>query len=383
MSGPPPPARPDPPAPPRARTVATAPAGPVRITAQQAGSVEDLRPHRDRWRELAEATDGGFFRSWEWMAAWWEVYGEGRPITVLVAERGATPVGYLPFTEVRRALHRRVPVALPLTTIAGSMAGAADHLGPVGVDDAARQSLWRALLSHTRGASLHLVNLDPGDAAVLQQAAPRLRETNRVQTPWIDLSQASTLDELWPRKLVKEVARRERRMTELGITRRWLPLIPANVGVVHDLRRLHEQRWRSLGSSGMFDRSRVELCRRLAHWADPDQGRSQPWLQVLDAADGPVAIQLGLHHGTRYAIMKSGWSPALRNLGLGRLLHAGAITRALDLGLGRYDLLRGDEDYKYTLGARSEASASLTRPATTQGWVFTGRELVANRSRLR
>ena len=89
MSGPSPPAHPDPPAPTRGRKVATSPTGPVRVTARQATSVGDLRAHRDRWRELAEATDGGFFRTWEWMAAWWEVYGEGRPITVLVRGAGS------------------------------------------------------------------------------------------------------------------------------------------------------------------------------------------------------------------------------------------------------------------------------------------------------
>jgi len=51
-------------------------------------------------------------------------------------------------------------------------------------------------------------------------------------------------------------------------------------------------------------------------------------------------------------------NPAVNELPVGLLLHASSIRWAIEQGMQVYDLLRGDESYKYSLGATDTTIAS-------------------------
>jgi CelD/BcsL family acetyltransferase involved in cellulose biosynthesis len=77
------------------------------------------------------------------------------------------------------------------------------------------------------------------------------------------------------------------------------------------------------------------------------------WLRlgVVRAYDEDAAVLFGFAYGDTLALYNAAYDPALGSLSLGIASHAFAIRDAIAQGLKVYDLLRGDEPYKYDLGA--------------------------------
>lgn len=79
-------------------------------------------------------------------------------------------------------------------------------------------------------------------------------------------------------------------------------------------------------------------------------------------ARGPVAALLGFEFADTFSSCKTGWEPATKHLGSGILLHSGAIERALERRLVRYDFLRGAEPHRLALGGVASENAACLIP---------------------
>ena len=306
-------------------------------------SPNDLLGWWDRWNTLAVQSGALIFRSPAWVAAWWEVLHPDDRVELLV--RGDDqPDGLVALATGRRRLHPRLPIAPTVTVLAGSGVGAADHLGPVGVDAFTRRQLVADAVSHVGGRPLQLAELSDefGATARALGATP----IHQRRCPAVALSPEAG-PATWPRHLRKALRRRERRAAELGIERRWIRLDAGSSEPIGQLNRLHDAVWASRGRSGLSTSWRDELVLRVAEASTGDDGA---WMQVLERDGMAVAALLGFRYGSTFCSYRTGWDPSLRSLGLGLLLHSDAIRRASSLGCGRYDFLRGTEPHKYTLG---------------------------------
>jgi CelD/BcsL family acetyltransferase involved in cellulose biosynthesis len=76
------------------------------------------------------------------------------------------------------------------------------------------------------------------------------------------------------------------------------------------------------------------------------------WLRlgVLRAYDEDAAVLFGFAYRDTLALYNAAYDPALGSLSLGIASHAFALRDAIAQGFRTYDLLRGDEPYKYDLG---------------------------------
>ena len=77
------------------------------------------------------------------------------------------------------------------------------------------------------------------------------------------------------------------------------------------------------------------------------------WLRlgVVRAYDEDAAVLFAFAYGDTLALYNAAYDPALGALSLGIASHAFAVRDAIAQGFKIYDLLRGDEPYKYDLGA--------------------------------
>lgn len=77
------------------------------------------------------------------------------------------------------------------------------------------------------------------------------------------------------------------------------------------------------------------------------------WLRlgVVRAYDQDAAVLFAFAYGDTLALYNAAYDPALGSLSLGIASHAFAVRDAIAQGFKIYDLLRGDEPYKYDLGA--------------------------------
>jgi CelD/BcsL family acetyltransferase involved in cellulose biosynthesis len=82
-------------------------------------------------------------------------------------------------------------------------------------------------------------------------------------------------------------------------------------------------------------------------------------LGVLSFDGADVAVLFGFAIGKVIALYNAAYDPGLASLSVGIISHAWAIREAIARGYATYDLLRGDEPYKYDLGARDRWLARL------------------------
>lgn len=74
-------------------------------------------------------------------------------------------------------------------------------------------------------------------------------------------------------------------------------------------------------------------------------------LGILRADDEDAAVLFAFAYRGTLALYNAAYDPALASLSIGIVGHAWAIREAIREHLDTYDLLRGDEPYKYDLGA--------------------------------
>jgi CelD/BcsL family acetyltransferase involved in cellulose biosynthesis len=75
-------------------------------------------------------------------------------------------------------------------------------------------------------------------------------------------------------------------------------------------------------------------------------------LGVVRAHDEDAAVLFAFAYGDTLALYNAAYDPALSSLSLGIASHSFAVRDAIAQGFKIYDLLRGDEPYKYDLGAK-------------------------------
>jgi CelD/BcsL family acetyltransferase involved in cellulose biosynthesis len=87
-------------------------------------------------------------------------------------------------------------------------------------------------------------------------------------------------------------------------------------------------------------------------------------LGVLRAHDEDAAVLFAFAYRGTLALYNAAYDPALASLSIGIVGHAWAIREAIGERFETYDLLRGDEPYKYDLGAADRWLGRLeaTRP---------------------
>jgi CelD/BcsL family acetyltransferase involved in cellulose biosynthesis len=74
-------------------------------------------------------------------------------------------------------------------------------------------------------------------------------------------------------------------------------------------------------------------------------------IATLSVAGAPAAAYLSFRAGDSLLLYNSGYDPAFADIGAGFALLVYRIRRAIEQGLRHIDFLRGDERYKYDLGA--------------------------------
>ena len=75
-------------------------------------------------------------------------------------------------------------------------------------------------------------------------------------------------------------------------------------------------------------------------------------VEILVGAAGPVAAAFGFAEPQGYYLYNSAYTPSAAAASPGIVLVASLIESLIDAGIGRLDLLKGDEPYKFRLGAR-------------------------------
>ena len=307
--------------------------------------LEELRKYDSEWRKLAERR-GNPFLTPEWFRCWFDHYeSEAAPFVPVARGRSGKLLGLFPLALGRSGYPR-------VCRIAGADLG--DHYYPLsepGDESEVGAAVGEALASAPQPWSilaLDHVDLQGRWLAALSEGTGfklRIQELSTHRMPLIDL----VLHESWdayletrspndrrqirknPRRLAKRHSVRVRRTERAEEVR-------ADMSTFFDL---HARR---LGRTSLAD-ERAQAFHLDFAAAAFGRGWLRLWFLVLD--DQPVATLYGLRVGHRYLVYNSGFDPRWAKYGPGVVLLSAALQSAFEEGASEFDLLLGDEPYKY------------------------------------
>lgn len=308
------------------------------------------------WQALhAESALRSPFLGWTWQTEWVRSFADGRRIEVWkVAGASGRLSAVLPLYEAEPDVFR---------IIGGT--DVSDYLDLL-VGAGSERAAWQALL-HARGPSasrwdLHCVPAASPTTALLPELAPAVGLTvvRRLEERCPVIALPATWDDylaLLPGKQRHELTRKMRRaareIPEASVSRLDGPdQVELRIGDFLDLHR------RSSAGKARFMDARMEAFFRRTAAALARAGTLRLWF--LDAPEGPLAAYLTIEWGGTVGLYNSGFRPDRAAVSPGVVLLAAVIRDAIERGCHRFDLLRGEERYKYDLGAVAEDVVQLT-----------------------
>jgi CelD/BcsL family acetyltransferase involved in cellulose biosynthesis len=335
--------------------------------------VIELRTHeglptgtlRSEWELLVdEDPHASLFQGPRYLAVWHAVLGQSVTARVHTVHREGRLVGVVP------EAHERVGTPAGPTEVRRFLGGTevTDYLGPISrVEDRADvANAYVAHLAADRDWDEYVAGGIPADsgwievfrrAAEVNELAIFEQDTEDV-CPRVDLTggYGAYLDRL-PGKLRHELQRKARKLARDAGELRLLEVpqeqIPDHLDAFLDLAAESEP-----DKAGFFHRE--DMRRWFKALADEFVGDGTFRLHQLEVGGMPGASTVSLVHDGEWGLYNSAFDPALAALSPGIVLVGQLIEQATEAGCTVFDLLRGDEAYKYRFGAVDRPVERLT-----------------------
>ncbi|MHB8324272.1 MAG: GNAT family N-acetyltransferase [Candidatus Dormibacteria bacterium] len=314
-------------------------------------TAQGLREVRSGWQELEHAgAQLNPFLTWEWQWSWWETFGAGHEPRYLLVRAGESLIGLVPLC---------ISSQDPDRLLFGGGLQLSDQLGfmhlPGREREVADATLDWARASGGEAAVLDLHFLPQDSAPLLAlRAAAEARSLTTQERPE-EVSPGLALPADFDTYLAQSLGKKER----------------------HELRRkfrrLDEERpdWHMVSQDDRGPESALEAFLHLLQASGEHKRefltpqvreffsrisrhlQERGWLriQLLETQGEVLGGIFGFTMGGVWHLYNSGYDPNHGSLSPGLLCVAEGIRSAIDEGCSRADMLRGNEPYKYRLGA--------------------------------
>lgn len=313
-------------------------------------SIEDLQPYREAWNNLAERSDiRTIFQTFEWHKAWWEGFGEGAGLFVLLAHAGDTLVGVAPLLRSRR----RKPLSGRKRWVVEIIgAGASDYRDFI-VDRScpeARPALYNWLLANRQQWEiLDLADL-PHTSPTLadlpihfeQRGCPS--ETRRLYDAPTRLFNNPEEDAKIPRK--KSLRRHYNYFNQRGTLECTTCTTAETIApYLETFFQQHIERWQQSSVESQFLNERERVFYRAMVRSLAPTG----WLAfaVVRFEGNPIAFHLGFTYGERFTWYKPAFDIAYAKHSPGEVLIKYLFEYALERKVAEFDFTIGQESFKY------------------------------------
>jgi CelD/BcsL family acetyltransferase involved in cellulose biosynthesis len=315
------------------------------------------------WHTLLErAVDPTPFQSYEWQATCWRHVGKGQ-LWVLVARDNGVMCGLMPLciSRYRGTWLRQVRfLGAPLSDFQ-------EILAARGQETACRDAFLSHLSRHShrwdicdfadqrKGTSLTVGEMPAGLRSLLLHH--RICPVIPLDASWDKFTARLS------KNMRTNVGRRRRQVVKQFKTEYDQATKETLPEALTELFRLHNSRWRKRGVSGAFADAKVQALHRDV----AAQLLARGWLRLhrlrLDGETRAAFYCFQL--GARVYYYLSGFDLEYGKYSIGNVLMAQTIETAIKDGAREYDLLRGDETYKFNWKAEERETQRLIlgRPA--------------------
>jgi CelD/BcsL family acetyltransferase involved in cellulose biosynthesis len=229
---------------------------------------------------------------------------------------------------------------------------------------------------------MHVQTEPPWIEALAEGTGARLRTRRRIAgpLPYLDLDAHESWEAYLQSRssnLRQQVRRFTRRADQAGSMRirrtESADQLPADMAAFF---RLHDARFGTRGGSTLSSERAQQFHLDFAA-AALRRGWLRLWFLELDGS--AIAAWYGWSLGRRYSYYNSGLDPDHSPLRPGFVLLAAVIESAFSEGASEFDMLLGDETYKYRFaeGERTVSDVSIARAAPHPASLLTGAEFAA------
>ncbi len=346
------------------------------LTIRSVTTDEELAGLAGSWNSLLSSTrTKNPFLTHEWMSSWWEVFGEGLEMRVLVAEEDGRVVGIAPFyAETARVAPG---IQIRQLSLMGDKEVGSDFLDLI-VHRDREGDVIPAMMSYLcetpdwRRLSLRGVAEDSACRDLLGDhlSARGIRFCNCRAFRCPSMPLPATIDEflegtdntykLSARRRLRKLSRRPGFDCVLS-----LPEAELEKGL-SDMFTLLGERWRSQGLPSVFDSPRLQSFYKKV---SPRLHR-QGWLElsVMKLEGSTVAALYGLMYEGTYSCLIN----ACGLKGFEEKAGNAVMFARIDSLVGRareFNFLRGDQPYKYQWGGRDRQTMNLCGYRGVERWI--------------
>ncbi|NQU96417.1 MAG: GNAT family N-acetyltransferase [Chloroflexi bacterium] len=299
----------------------------------------------DLWLELLPRSPGAtVFHTLRWQETWWRHFGDGAALRLLSLRDDG-------FQAVAPLMERgRVVSFLGGTDLVDYH----DFITSEQPDSGFFDALMSRLAADGEVDALELLSVPDGSATLDGLPAAARAVGWRVEVETEDVAPRLALPPTWDeymaslsRKNRHELRRKLRRLEGAGRVR--FVEVAGAAAIAEGLDDFVALVRKSGPEKAAFltpERERFFRAVAVA-LAEEDAAR----LSFLELDQERVAVSLSFIHGKDRLLYNSGYDPQYRRLAVGLLAHAFNIRCSIEQGLQVYDFMRGDEPYKYHLGA--------------------------------
>jgi CelD/BcsL family acetyltransferase involved in cellulose biosynthesis len=326
-------------------------------------TISELGPFsamREEWNGLLACSRAdGLFLTWEWLHSWWTHAGGRGRLALLAVRSGTQLVGLAPLQSRRSAFGG---ARLEFLGIGRAGSDYLDLIARQGSEADVVASLARHVAGSGAVLDLKQVRLVGSTASGLLHALRRsgcsIRAARTHRCPFIDLEGRSWDTYLgslgsehrysFRRKLRKLRAGHEMSFEVASSEAQRNALLPV-------LFELHRRRWSERGADGLGGLEPFHECvSRLA--------LERGWLRlcVLRLDGEPVAALYGFRYGRVFYFYQAGFDPRWHAASVGTVMLGLCIERAMNEGAAEFDMLHGQEPYKFHWGCRSRRLARIS-----------------------
>jgi CelD/BcsL family acetyltransferase involved in cellulose biosynthesis len=321
----------------------------------------DFSKLKGEWGNLLENSDSNnIYLTWEWLHTWWAIFGKNCELALIeVREKGGNLIGIAPFKFSRR---RVFAGKRKMEFIGNGSDITSEYLDIIvrrGYESAVREGLAKVLDALDEIATISLKPLVHNND--LQNWAGEgwaFQKTSPYSTcPVFDLPPTwerflATKSKNF-RKKAKEYHRVCRRDLQLRLIRvEAAEELPARM---NDLERLHKLRWQGRPasfSSNAYRQFHLDISRQFL---------ARGWLRLFFLYDGdrPIGALYCYAYNNVYYYCQAGRDPAYNKYHLGYVMINLAIQEAIKEGARSFDMLTGEEAYKYHWANSRKTSVHL------------------------
>jgi CelD/BcsL family acetyltransferase involved in cellulose biosynthesis len=303
---------------------------------------------RNEWNQLlASSRADGLFLTWEWLHTWWNHLGEGRRLFIVTVRSGSKLVAVAPLSMHRTLLQRRLEFL-------GTGSVGSDYLDFI-VDSAYERPAVELLTEFltANGLSLRLPSVKE-ESIVASQLAERLcqrrwrfRRVAMQVCPFIRLPHSwdSYFETLGSSHRYNFRRRLRNLQKSYSVHFERAESAEECRAALRHVVDLHLQRWNTRGGSDGFHEPRLLKF----HQELTTLARDKGWLRLyVLRLDGHAAGAFyGFRYRDTYSFYQSGFDDAFLRQSVGLVTLGLTIKAAIEEGAAEYDLLHGDESYKF------------------------------------